>query len=61
MANQRQRPHVPPPEVAHIVRTLDKWLEKRRRRGVPETGRGLDFPYCDDPNCKGCDMHFQVS
>lgn len=45
----------PPPEVAHTVRGLDRWLEGRRKRQVPEEGLNPAevFHFCSE----GCVLH----
>lgn len=38
LMGREQRVENPPPEVAHVVRGLDRFIEARRERHVPEEG-----------------------
>jgi hypothetical protein len=52
---REQRAVNPPPEVAHVVRGLDRFIEERRARGVPEMGflPAAKFHHCDE----SCILH----
>jgi len=37
-SNEYRENYRPPPEVAHVVKGLRRWIKARRDRGVPEQG-----------------------
>lgn len=41
-----------PPEVRHVRRGLDRFLEERRERGTPEEGWGDGHFHVCDASCK---------
>lgn len=44
-----------PPEVQHTVRGLERWLEGRRKRNIPE--QGLDPEFALRACSEGCVLH----